>query len=52
MEKSFFHRPHPVAKIDPVMLRCMGRRRMTNEEVRLREGVFGLREVGDGDVKS
>lgn len=21
-----FHKPHPVAKIDPVMFRCMGRR--------------------------
>jgi hypothetical protein len=24
--KINFHRPHPVPKIDPVMMRCMGRR--------------------------
>ncbi|KAF7892014.1 hypothetical protein EAF00_008316 [Botryotinia globosa] len=47
--KIIFHRPHPVAKIDPVMLRCMGRR-MTRR-FGWGRGVFGLRGVDeDGDL--
>lgn len=44
--KIIFHRPHPVAKSDPVMLRCMGRR-MTRR-FGWGRGVFGLRGVDEG----